>query len=149
MTAFFVPGFMSHARVGPYLAAADITVAPEPKNSYTDRSTMIKLMEYMALRKPIVAFDLTEHRVTAQEAALYAHPNDTLDFARQIAVLIDDPPRRERMGEFGRERVVSQLAWRHQAEHLLEAYRKLELGSEGLVPQTVGTRLVESRTSTS
>ena len=67
-----------------YLSAADICVDPDPKNPYNDRSTMIKMAEYMALAKPIVAFDLTEHRATAGEAALYAKPNDEHDFARLI-----------------------------------------------------------------
>ncbi|MDB5058050.1 MAG: glycosyl transferase group 1, partial [Chloroflexi bacterium] len=54
-----------------YLCTADICVAPDPSNPFTDRSTMGKIMEYMALGKPIVAFDLPEHRITAQRAALY------------------------------------------------------------------------------
>ena len=59
-----------------------------------DRSTVIKMMEYLALGKPVVAFDLPEHRFTAQGAAVYARPNDELDYARQIALLIDNPERR-------------------------------------------------------
>jgi len=82
-------------------------------------------MECMALGKPIVAFDLPEHRVTAQDAAVYARPNDELDFAQQIASLMDDPERRKRMGEIGRERVETELAWLYQEKHLLEAYEAL------------------------
>jgi glycosyltransferase involved in cell wall biosynthesis len=108
-----------------YLSTVDICVDPDPSNPFTDRSTMIKMMEYMAMRKPIVAFDLPEHRVTAKRAALYARPNDERDFARQIAVLMDDPARREEMGRFGRLRVEKELAWPHQEQCLLQAYRKL------------------------
>jgi glycosyltransferase involved in cell wall biosynthesis len=86
---------------------------------------MIKMMEYMTLGKPIVAFDLPEHRVTAAEAALYAYPNDELDFARQILVLMDDPELRRNLGQIGRERVENELAWPYQSIHLLDAYKSL------------------------
>lgn len=113
-----------------YLSTADICIDPDPSNPYNDRSTMIKITEYMALGKPIVAFDLPENRVTAQEAAVYARPNDELDFARQIAALMDDPERRIKMGQIGRERVVSALAWSHQAPNLIAAYASLTTSAQ-------------------
>lgn len=116
-------GWVEHPELARYLSTADIGVAPEPSNSYNDRSTAVKLMEYMALGKPIVAFDLPEHRVTVQDAAVYARPNDELDFAEQIAALMDDPERRQRMGQIGRERIEKKLAWSYQERHLLEAYK--------------------------
>jgi len=108
-----------------YLATADIGVDPAPSNPYNDRCTMVKMMEYMALEKPIVAFDLPEHRVTAQDAAAYARPNDEFDFAQQIASLMDDPKRRREMGQTGRGRIEKELAWPHQEKYLLEAYKAL------------------------
>ena len=86
---------------------------------------MIKMMEYMALAKPIVAFDLPEHRYTAQEAAIYVRPNDELEFARALVELMDDPERRRKMGSFGRQRVQTQLSWNHSVQNLLKAYRML------------------------
>ena len=68
---------------------------------------------------------MTEGRVSAQEASLYAKPNDSADFAEKIVELLDDPDRRERMGKFGRERVVNDLAWWHEVPKLLAAYEKL------------------------
>jgi len=108
-----------------YLSSADVCVCPDPKNEFTDASTMIKLTEYLALAKPIVAFDLREHRVTAGEAALYAAPNDELDFARQLARLMDDPDLRRRMGEAGRARLEAGLTWAHSVPQLLAAYERL------------------------
>jgi len=67
------------------LAAADICVDSSPANPYTDRSTMFKMMEYMSLGKPIVAFDLPEHRFTTQGSAVYVTPNDERAFARSLA----------------------------------------------------------------
>lgn len=117
-------GWISDEDLVRYLSTADICLDPDPSNPLNDRCTMIKIMEYMALGKPIVAFDLPEHRVTAQDAAAYARPNDELDFARQIASLMDDPARREAMGYAGRRRVETELAWRYSVPNLLEAYRK-------------------------
>ena len=118
-------GFIPDGDVIRYLSTIDISVDPDPSNSFNDRCTMIKMMEYMALSKPIVAFDLPEHRVTAGEAALYARPNDELDFAKQILALMDDPERRKKMGQFGRERIEKELAWPYQALHLLDAYASI------------------------
>ncbi len=87
------------------------------------------MTEYLALGKATVAFDLPEHRVTAQEAALYAQPNEELDFAQKIIELIDNPVRRQRMGEIGKQRVKTELAWTHQERHLLEAYETLFLNN--------------------
>ncbi len=118
-------GWVEHSDVARYLSAADICVAPEPSNSYNDRSTMIKIMEYMALEKPIVAFDLPEHRFTAHGAALYVRPNDQLEFARALVQLMDDPVRRRDMGLCGRQRVETTLAWTYSVPHLLEVYHTL------------------------
>jgi glycosyltransferase involved in cell wall biosynthesis len=108
-----------------YLSTADICVDPDPFNPFNDRSTMIKMSEYMAVGKPIVAFDLREHRRTAEDAALYAAPNDELDYARKLEELMDDPEKRAKMGERGRRRVEDVLAWPHQEARLLEVYRGL------------------------
>jgi glycosyltransferase involved in cell wall biosynthesis len=108
-----------------YLCTADICLVPDPSNPFTDRSTMIKMGEYMALAKPTVAFDLPEHRVTAQDAALYARPNDHRDFARKIVELMDAPAMRRRMGERGKARAEDRLAWNHHKHRLLAAYDAL------------------------
>ena len=117
-------GGISDADLMRYLSTADICVDPDPFNPFNDKSTMIKMTEYMALGKPIVAFDLTEHRVTAQESAVYARPNDEMDIARHISALMDNPACRQRMGEIGVQRIKTELMWSHQAKHLLKAYER-------------------------
>jgi glycosyltransferase involved in cell wall biosynthesis len=107
------------------LNAIDIGVAPDPKNTMNDISTMNKVMEYMTLEKPVVQFDLIEGRVSAGPAALYAQPNDPIDFAHKIEMLIDDTSLRWDMGWAGRKRVLDQLSWAHSAPHLLAAYARL------------------------
>jgi glycosyltransferase involved in cell wall biosynthesis len=116
-------GWISEGDKLRYLSSADICVDPDPSNPFNDRSTMIKIAEYMLFSKPIVAFDLPENRFTAQEAGLFVRANDELEFARALAQLMDDPFRREAMGFFGRRRVEAELAWPHSVPHLLAAYR--------------------------
>ncbi|MHB8416173.1 MAG: glycosyltransferase family 4 protein [Acidiferrobacteraceae bacterium] len=106
------------------LNTADVCVNPDAANPMNDKSTMNKIMEYMALGKPIVQFDLTEGRFSAREASLYAAPNDAVDLARKIAELLDDPGRRARMGEFGRHRVLNELEWCYEEPKLLAAYQR-------------------------
>lgn len=108
------------------LNTADVCVNPDEHNPMNDKSTMNKIMEYMALGKPIVQFDMTEGRFSAQDASLYAKPNDARDLAARILELIDDPERRRVMGEFGRNRVENELEWRYEAPKLLAAYEALE-----------------------
>jgi len=87
-----------------------------------DKSTMNKIMEYMALGKPIVQFDLAEGRFSAQDASLYAKRNDPDDLAAKIIELVDDPARRAAMGAYGRARVENELEWRYEVPKLLAAY---------------------------
>jgi glycosyltransferase involved in cell wall biosynthesis len=107
------------------LSTADIGLSPDPKNPLNDVSTMNKTMEYMAFALPVVAFDLHETRVSADEAAIYVRPNDVGDYAKAIVNLIDDEVRRARLGKFGRARVEHELAWPHQARAYLGVYDRL------------------------
>jgi glycosyltransferase involved in cell wall biosynthesis len=107
------------------LNTADVCVNPDVANEMNDKSTMNKIMEYMALGKPIVQYDLTEGRVSAQDASLYAKRNDPKDLAARLVALLDDEPLRARMGKAGAERVRTVLAWEHEVPRLLAAYDKL------------------------
>lgn len=107
------------------LSSADICVNPDRVNPMNDKSTMNKILEYMAFSRPIVQFEVTEGRYSAAEASLYARPNDTVHFADLIEELLADPARREEMGRIGRSRVEDQFSWPHQVPHLIAAYQKV------------------------
>jgi glycosyltransferase involved in cell wall biosynthesis len=115
-------GQVSHDEVANYLANADLGVAPDPKNAMNDNSTMIKIFEYMAFGLPVVLFDLKEGRRAAGSAALYAQPNDPIDFANQITRLLNCRELREKLGECGRKRIEETLNWEIEKVALLEAY---------------------------
>jgi glycosyltransferase involved in cell wall biosynthesis len=106
------------------LATADVCVNPDEANRMNDISTMNKVMEYMALGKPIVQFDLHEGRVSAGDASLYAARNDATSLAKCILELIDDPQLRASMGQIGRERLMTALSWDRQVPSLLAAYER-------------------------
>ena len=108
-----------------YLTVADVGLSPDPQNRMNEYCTMIKTMEYMAMGKPVVAFDLTETRFSAQDAALYAVPNRVEDFADKIETLLDDEELRLRLGAIGRKRVEEALSWDRTKENLLLAYEML------------------------
>lgn len=109
------------------LNTADICVNPDVANPMNDKSTMNKIMEYMALAKPIVQYDLTEGRFSARDASIYAKPNDIQDLADKIAWLLDHPQEREYMGKFGYHRVQNELHWGIESPKYLSVFEKLQV----------------------
>lgn len=122
----YFTGRLSESESRKLLSGVTVCVQPDPLSPLNDKSTMNKLMEYMALGKPTVAFNLVETRFSAQKAALYIKPNDELAFAQKVSWLLDNPDECKKMGEIGKHRVADALAWEYSVPQLLRAY------SEGL-----------------
>jgi glycosyltransferase involved in cell wall biosynthesis len=120
-----LPGFVSDEDLQSNLAAADICVDPDPSSPLNDVSTWIKVMEYMAYAKPIIAFDLKETRFSAGDAAIYVQPNKEAEFAETVARLMGQPELRKEMGAYGRRRVEEELQWNKVGRNLLTAYETL------------------------
>ncbi|HWZ81723.1 MAG TPA: glycosyltransferase family 4 protein [Terriglobales bacterium] len=120
-------GRIPDAQLLDILSTADVCVNPDKPCEMNDISTMIKVMEYMALSKPIVQFDLKEGRFSAGDAAVYAsnNGNQVGDFAAKILWLLEHPEERKKMGEFGRQRVEKELAWEYSVANLLAAYERV------------------------
>ncbi|HXH48451.1 MAG TPA: glycosyltransferase family 4 protein [Terriglobia bacterium] len=115
-------GRIPDAEMWAYLSSADFGVAPDPKNPMNDKSTMNKILEYMAFGLPVVLYDLTEGRRSAADAALYAQPNDPKDFARQMLKLLDSEELRQTLGTRARKRIEESLNWENEKRELLKAY---------------------------
>lgn len=124
------------------LSSADIAVDPDPKTPWSDKSTMNKIIEYMYFGLPIACFDLAEHRVSAETAALYAEANEETALADHMATLLDDKALREQMGAIGKKRVEEQLAWCYSEPILLGAYEQV---LSGLLRDTTSERPALSR----
>jgi glycosyltransferase involved in cell wall biosynthesis len=105
-----------------YLNTADVCVNSDEYNEMNDKSTMNKVLEYMALGKPIVQFDLTEGRYSAADASLYAERNNAHDLADKVLYLLENPEKRRQMSEIGRSRILNELSWDHTSRALIAGY---------------------------
>jgi glycosyltransferase involved in cell wall biosynthesis len=119
------PGRVPDEFVQRCLSTADVCLSPDPLNPLNDVSTMNKIVEYMAMSRPIVSFDLVEARVSAGDAAVYVRDNNELAFAKAIDALLQDPERRREMGESGRRRVEQKLSWEVSSRTLTDFYAQL------------------------
>jgi glycosyltransferase involved in cell wall biosynthesis len=118
-------GRISDEDVERYLSTADLCVCPDPRNPLNEVSTMNKVLEYMTFGKAMVSFDLKESRYSAQDGALYANPNDEIEFGERIIQLLDDEELREEMGQRNRKRIENELSWEHTGRELITAYNAL------------------------
>ena len=118
-------GYLQGTELLEAISTIDIGIVPDLYNDYNDKCTMNKIMEYMALGKPMVQFELTEGKFSAQQSSLYAEKNDYKDFARKIVQLMDDKELRKQLGLFGKKRLIDELAWEYEAPKLLGAYEKV------------------------
>jgi len=107
------------------LNTADVCVNPDKPTEMNNLSTMNKIMEYMALKKPVVQYDLKEGRFSAQKASLYAENTSTQDFAEKIIYLLDNESIRIEMGEYGYNRVLKELSWEYESKKLVDFYRMI------------------------
>ena len=119
-----------------YLATADLCIAPDPFTEYGDLSTTNKIIEYLAFGKPVVAFDLTEHRRTAKDAAEYVEANDDVKLGIATYDLLMDEERRRDMGRRGQRRFRDHLAWENSERKLVSLYTSL-LHAKKAIPTTV------------
>jgi glycosyltransferase involved in cell wall biosynthesis len=118
-------GFIPFDELYEILSTADLCVNPEFCNDFTDKSTMIKIMEYMTFGKPIVQFHTTEGKATAEDAAVYIMDNNETDFAKTIISLLEDPGKRKKMGDYAQKRIREELCWDKQMVNLQKVYQRL------------------------
>lgn len=83
------------------ISAADVCVVPNPENQFNCLVTISSILDYMALKKPVVAYDLPENRVSAGDIALYAKANDRIDLADKLKDLIENPELMKTLGNEG------------------------------------------------
>jgi glycosyltransferase involved in cell wall biosynthesis len=123
--AVYFTGRIPDEQLWAYLSTADLCVDPDPFTEWSNMSTMNKIIEYMAFGRPIVAFDLLEHRRSAESAAVYVEGNDDAALARAIRELLLDVDRRQIMSRFARDRFRNELAWENSEKQLIATYRRL------------------------
>jgi glycosyltransferase involved in cell wall biosynthesis len=121
----FTGQIFDREKVKEYLRSSDIGVEPAPCNKANEHSTFIKVMEFMAAGKPLVAFDLKETRYSAEGAALLVPPGDIEGFSRALQQLMHDPAARMNMGQTGFRRIATELNWDRASKNLENAYGSL------------------------
>jgi glycosyltransferase involved in cell wall biosynthesis len=111
-----------------YLAAADITIAT--KMSATEGSG--KVLNYMAMAKPVVAYDTPVHREYLGDLGRYAPVGDIRGLANQILALTNDPAERSAIGSALRERAATAFSWDAAGRRIESVYRSLTTHSAGV-----------------
>jgi glycosyltransferase involved in cell wall biosynthesis len=120
-------GYVSPDCVNELISGADIGIDPAPPNQLNDHSTMVKVLEYMARARPVVAYALHETRETAGQAARLVESGGPAALAQAVAAVAADEPLRGRMAAQGVSR-ATRLSWEHSAAALLKAYASLNRG---------------------
>ena len=124
--AVLMTGSIPWEQVLATIGATHICVQPDPPTDFNRHLTMNKLMEYMAMRKPTVAYDMPETRVSGGDAVHYVRPDASVeDLADAVLTLVDDANRRTALATEARHRIETVLAWEHQSPHLLSVYERL------------------------
>ena len=141
----YFTGRISDEQLWAYLSTADLCVDPDPLTEWSNMSTMNKIIEYMAFGRPIVAFDLAEHRRSAESAAVYVEGNDDAALGRAMRKLLLDVEQRQNMSQFARTRFREELAWENAEQRLIATY--LQLLDGGLSSPVVNARPQESVTT--
>jgi glycosyltransferase involved in cell wall biosynthesis len=117
-------GRIPHDDVPEALAEADVCVDPAGPSTLNHRSTMVKVAEYLAAARPVVAYDLIETRRTAADAAVLVEPGDVVALAAAVAQLAHSPEDRDALAQRARERAEG-LVWEHSERNLVAAYDRL------------------------
>jgi glycosyltransferase involved in cell wall biosynthesis len=101
-----------------YLSVGDIAVAP--KLSATEGSG--KVLNFMAMGLPTVAFDTPVQREYLAELGVYAPPGDLDAFTDAICALLGDPARRAELGRELRQRAVDHYSWEQTGRQIVSVY---------------------------
>jgi glycosyltransferase involved in cell wall biosynthesis len=117
-----LPGRVDDDGVRSYISTASVCLSVDPRGPLNDRSTMIKVLEYMAMGRPVIQAPLPEMERLSGDATAYAEPGAPTELADRIEELLDDPARATALGESARSRIAEQrLSWPDQVPVLLRA----------------------------
>jgi glycosyltransferase involved in cell wall biosynthesis len=122
-------GYLQPEAFVPLLAAAHVCVSPDPPTPFNDVSTMTKVVEYLAIGRPVVAFDLAETRTVVGPAGVLVTDSTAEGLANALAALASDRPRLTELTAQASGRIAAiDLRWERSAERLLAAYREVLRG---------------------
>lgn len=114
-------GKVQYQHAPAYLSLGDIAVAPKMSSSEGSG----KLLNYMALGQPVVAYDSAVHREYLAELGVYAPSGDVAAFTQAIVTLLHQPKTRQELGKKLRQRALTIYSWQKAGEHIVSLYKKL------------------------
>jgi len=124
---FTLTGAVSHDTLPSLLQAMDITIAPYPKMKDFYFSPL-KLFEYMAMEKPIVASKIGQiDEILGDGHAILVEPGNAQEFAKAITNLADQPGVREQMGKKVRQKAQGCYTWDSNIKRIEDIYHKIKM----------------------
>lgn len=122
-----------------FLCMADLVVLPQKRDARTVGQIPAKLIDAMAMAKPIIATNVSDMASMLDGCGLVAEPDDVNDLASKIALLLDDRALGERLGERAREKFLGELSFDVMERRLLDTFGKYEhRGSRGRQARAIG-----------
>lgn len=114
-------GQVPMSKVPSYIAASDIGVSPVPPFSFYKMSSPIKMFEYMAMGKPVVANEeIPEHKEVLEESrGGILVPNTPEGFSDAIIQLLDDREKALQMGRNGQDWVLKHRTYEKMAKDVV------------------------------
>ncbi len=107
----FTGWIFSFKRLRRYLSTCDVCVDSMPFNTYSNFSTLNKILEYMAMGKPVVTFDLEMTKRILGKAGYFAEPDNIADLGEKIKKLLENKRERIKMGKIARKKIEKEFDW--------------------------------------
>lgn len=119
-------GYLGPAAFVPILAACQFTVSPDPPTPFNDVSTMVKVLDSLAIGRPVVAFDLRETTRLVGDGGVILGEASAASLSATIIDLLRRPDEVGRLAESASKRPETlRMGWVHSAETLIAAYDRL------------------------
>lgn len=114
-------GSVPYDEVPGYLSVADAGVLPFPDVEWWKMSSPLKLLEYLAMEKPVILTDIAAHRAVLGEAAcaFYISDNSPETIACAIRKVAENKSTLPEIAKEGRSIALKRFTWERQAENLL------------------------------
>src|SRR5439155_13962293 len=130
-----ITGPLNHSQIPVAIAASDLCVAPfsHGRNDMIEVSPL-KIFEYMAMARPVVASNVPGIREIVQDAGVVIDPENVGALAEAVSALLANPARREQMSRVGFE-IASRASWQSRAKSILSVINELLPNPRGIHEQ--------------
>ncbi len=124
--AIHIAGYISYPRIPSLVAMADICVACFDDDDASRCKSPLKIAEYMASGKPIVASRVGDVPWMINNVGITVPPMDTGSLAQGIITYVQNEKRRFRDAQAARKRALQHFTWQAGVKTLCQAYRMIK-----------------------